>query len=143
MKVTIDKKPSIKVVLAFLIVFFVVSSAIISLGNYYSHNNSQVAGVQDAANQIKLTNDYKEAFKSEFKNYLILDTNTDWTSSSILTTTVTIKNNLLNLRVPAEFKEVHLSAVIALSEIEAGIKSQDLDLILPNIYKLRELIDNI
>jgi len=138
-----DRTPSPEVITAFVIVFVVISSIIISLGNYYGQNtNHQVAGAIDTADQIKLTNEYKTAFLSEFDDYLILDTDSDWMNSDILSSTVTIKNNLLALKVPSEFKQIHLNAVVALSEIEKGINVKDLDLVLPNVYKLRDIIAN-
>lgn len=142
MQKLIEKKPSSKVVTIFLVAFVVFSGLILSLGAYYSKNNGKVAGAEDVVDQVKLADDYRVAFKQAFQNYLILDTNADWMSDDLLATTISIKNNLLSLKVPADLKDSHLKAVIALTEIEQGIQTRNLDLILPNIYKLREIIDN-
>lgn len=135
-------KPSKKVIAVFLLGFVFFSGIILSLGNYYSKNNGKVAGAADVADPIKLAQDYRTSFKQAFQNYLILETDTDWFSDDSLSKTSSIKDKLLSLKVPAELKDSHLNSVIALTEIEQGIKTKNLDLILPNIYKLREIISN-
>ncbi|MDO8668960.1 MAG: hypothetical protein Q7K65_01565 [Candidatus Buchananbacteria bacterium] len=137
-----EKKPSQKIIAVFVVAFAFFSWLILFLGTYYSQINGQVAGASDVSDPVKLAQDYRSAFNEVFKNYLILNTDTDWFSQDILAKTVSIKNNLLSLKVPAEFKDRHLQAVLALSEIEQGIKDKNIDLILPNIYELRQIIDN-
>lgn len=136
----IEKKVDRKLVTVFIIILVLLTGVILSLGSYY-HKNSQVAGASDTADLIKLNDSYRVAFKQSFVGYLILDTDTDWTSDDLLVKTIAIKNNLLSLKVPADSKDSHLAAVIALGEIEQGIRAKNLDLILPNVYKLREIID--
>ena len=137
-----ENKPSKKVIAVFLVAFVFFSGIILSLGSYYSKNNGQVAGAVDVVDQAKLAETYIASYKQAFQNYLILDTNTDWLSDDSSSKTISLKNSLLNLKVPAQFKDQHLNSVIALTEIEQGIKSKNLDLVLPNIYQLREIISN-
>jgi len=139
----IKKTPSPKVIAIFFILLVIFSGVILSLGSYYSQNNGQVAGETAVADPVKLEAIYRETIKQALAGYLILDTNIDWWSDDLLAQTTLIKNTLLNLKVTTNLKDQHLQAIIALTEIEQGIKSKNLDLVLPNIYKLREIIDNI
>ncbi len=138
----IEKRVDRKLVTIFVIIFVFFSGVLLSLGNYYSRQNGDVAGTSDNADIIKLQDNYRTDFKQAFSGYLILDTNTDWTSPDLLAKTTAIKNNLLNLKVPADSKDSHLIAIIALTEIEQGIKDKNLDLVLPNVYKLRDVLNN-
>jgi len=81
-------------------------------------------------------------FKQIFNNYLLLEDSANLLTDDYLAKTDSIKQNILALKVPAQLKDTHLQTVMALAEIAAGVKSQNLDLILPNIYKLRQIIDN-
>lgn len=143
MQKLMEKTPSKKVIASFLVAFVFFSGIILSLGSYYSKNNGQVAGAIDVVDQAKLTETYIISYQQAFQNYLTLDTSIDWLSDDSLSKTTSIKDKLLSLKVPAQFKDQHLNSVIALTEIEQGIKSKNLDLVLPNIYKLREIISNL
>lgn len=138
----ISKKYSVKIVSMVLVVFILLSGLILLVGGYYGKNIGQVAGETVSADPLKLAADYKDQFRRLFNNYLLLADSANLLTDDYLAKTVDLKQNLLALKVPTELKDSHLQAVMALSEIETGVKTKNLDLILPNIYKLREAIDN-
>lgn len=138
-----ENKPDKKIIAIFLATFVFLATVILSLGGYYGQKFGQVAGESETAEVEKLKADYILAFKQAFQGYLVLETETDWLSDNLLEATRSIKQTLLGLRVPLEFKDRHLTAIIALTAIEQGIGDKNLDLVLPHIYELRQLIDNL
>ncbi|OGY49748.1 MAG: hypothetical protein A3B89_02345 [Candidatus Buchananbacteria bacterium RIFCSPHIGHO2_02_FULL_40_13] len=142
MKKLTEKRPSAKAIAIILAVFVFLAGLTVSLGSYYGANIGRVAGEDDLAKPLELKEEYRQKFNQAFQNYLILEAAAVALDDDFLTKTISIKQNLLVLKVPGELKDGHLQAVIALTEIEDGIKSKNLDLVLPNMYKLREIINN-
>src|SRR3989338_9351159 len=142
MKKLTEKRPSAKAIAIILAVFVFLAGLTVSLGSYYVANIGRVAGEDDLAKPLELKEEYRQKFNQAFQNYLILEAAAVALDDDFLTKTISIKQNLLVLKVPGELKDGHLQAVIAVTEIEDGIKSKNLDLVLPNMYKLREIINN-
>lgn len=142
MQKLIENKPSKKIITIFLITFVIFSGLILSLGSYYSKYAGKVAGESEASDIAKLTKEYKANLKTAFNDYLSVENNANWLSDEMLTKSSSVKQVILALKVPADFKDQHLNSVIALSEIEQGIRSQNLDLVISNVDKLREIINN-
>ena len=142
MKNYLSQKSPAKIIFVILIVFVLLAGLILFTGSYYGQNRGRVAGETALTDPLKLAADYQQQFKQIFNNYLLLEDSANLLTDDYLAKTDSIKQNILALKVPAQLKDTHLQTVMALAEIAAGVKSQNLDLILPNIYKLRQIIDN-
>ena len=142
MKNYLSQKTPAKIISIILIVFVLLSGLILLSGSYYGKNSGRVAGETATTDPLKLAANYQQQFKQIFNNYLLLEDSANLLTDDYLAQTDSLKQNILALKVPAELKDTHLQTVMALTEIADGVKSQNLDLILPNIYKLRQIIDN-
>jgi len=142
MRQSINKKPSSRIIIVIVSIFLLFSGIIASLGYYYQ-KNGKVAGDTDISSQTKILIEYQNEFNNIFKGYLILSTSDNVLDDNFYSKTVSIKERLLEMKVPAELKESHLNSVLSLIEIENGIIAQDIDLVVSNIDKLRKIMNNI
>lgn len=137
-----------KVVISVLIVFAFFSGLIFYLVRYYKTAGQLVYRVvsssqNEAIDLIQLEKDYKENFVIIIQKYLTdSDLNFEVINEDFLVRTQEAQQQLLDLKVPVALKDYHLSAVLALLEIEKGINEQDLESIADNIFVLEEILAN-
>jgi len=97
---------------AALFIYLVVTSESLDkqAGNIPANNDSELI-----AQKEKISADYKINTKEIIKNYTDLAAKEEITVEEVIAR----KNELLNLKVPAEFKDLHVSLVMAIEKMES------------------------
>ena len=134
-------KTSIRTIVAVLALFVLCAGLIFSFG-YYRIGQGKVAGASESIDPAELSQNYQQAYQEALQGYLAISSESDFLSQDFLAKTAAVKGKLLAIKVPADKKDIHLQSVLALDEIERGIKSQDVDLVINNVGKLRQIVTN-
>jgi len=95
-----------------IILFFLILYLILTSESVKRVDNSSQQIKQD--NSVLLENDYKVKAKEFFTAYENLIKNNSFTEKNI----TELKNQLLGLKVPLKFKELHIRFVLALTKME-------------------------
>lgn len=136
-----SKQPSRQVIMGIVIVFVFLAGIIFSLGSYFN-NTGNVAGETDVAPEVQMSSEYNDEFNELFRNYLVLNSDEEMLTDEFLSKTSSIKTSLLSMRVPGSLRGIHLETILLLTDIEGGVKSQDIGIILSGVYQLRDIIVN-
>lgn len=120
-------KISQKIIIAIIVVFVFFAGLIAFLGRYYgSVGQAQNLGGNPLQRQIvslvEVEKRYKDSFSGIIGGYLAND---DLLSDDFLQATRNARRQLLDLSVPPAYKDLHLSAVVALGEIEQAVLNDD------------------
>lgn len=134
-------KSSVKTIIAVLAVFVFCAGLIFSFG-YYKVGQGKVAGVSETVSSAELAGNYQKEYQEALQGYLAVSADYNFLSEEFLAKTLSIKAKLLAIKVPADKKDIHLQSVLVLDGIEQGVKSQNVDLVINNVDKLRQLITN-
>jgi len=106
-------KKNEKILISLLIIlFFLVLYLILTSESVKQINNPNQQVKKD--NSIVLENDYKPKAKEIFIDYENLIQNSSFTKENI----ESLKSKLLDLKVPAKFKELHIQLFLALTKME-------------------------
>lgn len=84
-------------------------------------NEPQKVEKVEKVDLVKLENDYKENFKEIFTNYVLALQDMDLSVDKA----VFIKKQVLDLRVPTNFKDLHLDFVLAITKMENFLTDDD------------------
>ncbi len=85
----------------------------------------QQAKTQQARQEVdldQLKNDYKQKFKEVFDSYLSITQSTPFSIEEIYQ----IKNQLLDLKVPTEFKDLHIDFLFVITKMENFLETNNI-----------------
>jgi competence protein ComGC len=111
----------LKILLILLIIAILLVLYLIMTAKTIERDQDKTSNQADKINLEQLENRYKDEVKNIFVNYseLIKDENFDVEQIR------SIKNQLLDLRVPTKFKDLHLQFVLAITKMEDFLQTGD------------------
>lgn len=149
-EVPTETRTSKKVVVAVVVAFLVLAGLLFSLSKYYRLAGKVGERVShqmlegQAVDLVKLENDYKENLKELLGSYLLVASETaDLAGEDFLLQTQNIGVKIIDLTVPASFKEHHLKVVLALAQIEEKIVEDEVSNIDTAFEELRQAMSNL
>lgn len=140
---SIKPQASKGVIAAVVVLFLVFAVLIITVGNYYSNNRPADNSISRGINLTESKNNYQKEFTNILSDYLDDDISlAAVTADSFLFKTKEVQKKILNLVVPSEFKDDHLSVIIILSDIKNNTNNGNLEMVFARLYDLREMLNN-
>ncbi len=113
------KKNEKILILLLSILFFLVLYLILTSESVKQINNPEQQAKQ--TNLVQLEADYKPKAKEVFYSFDILIKNSSFNQENL----AELKNKLLELKVPAKFKDLHIQLVLALTKMENYLNNKD------------------